>query len=149
MIEKAVGGVVFHKNKNGKILYLLLRYKRYWGFVRGQIEEDERVRETLKREAIEEANLVDLEILPGFKFDLNYFYKVGIKTISKYVVFFVCQTTAESADKVEISEEHYDFRWVSYGEAMKMLKHKSEKECLEQANDFVKDYLKQARLDKF
>lgn len=148
MIEKSVGGVIFFREGN-RIKYLLLKYKKYWGFVRGNIEKDERVLETLKREAIEEANITELEILPGFKADINYFYSIGNNAITKYVVFFVCETTPENASRVKISEEHYNFKWAYYGEAMKMLKHKSEKDILEKANKFVMDYIKQERIKKF
>ena len=42
-LKKAAGAVVFYKNPNGKIEYLLLKHSaRYWNFPKGGVEAGER-----------------------------------------------------------------------------------------------------------
>jgi 8-oxo-dGTP pyrophosphatase MutT (NUDIX family) len=140
-IEKSAGAVVF-KKEDDKIYYLLLRYqgtshrtdKDYWDLPKGHIEKGETLEETVKREVKEETGLKDVKIVPGFKETIKYFFKWEDKNILKFVTFF---TAEAETDKVEISDEHIGFEWLSYDQALSKVTFKNAKEILKKANDFI------------
>ncbi|MBI4709271.1 MAG: NUDIX domain-containing protein [Candidatus Portnoybacteria bacterium] len=146
--EKSAGAVVFYKEKDGQIKYLLLKHRAgHWNFPKGLIEKGEKLEETALREISEEAGLSDLTLIPGFKETIRFFFKVkydyqikerGLKmgeTVLKFVTFFL----AESKNKeVKISFEHEDFEWLSFNEAMEKLKgYKNGQEVLRKAREFL------------
>ena len=89
--EKSVGAIIFLKDKEVK--YLLLHYESgHWDYVKGHVEKGESEEETLLREAKEEAGLMDLKIIDGFKEKIKYFFKADGKLISKEVVFYLAET---------------------------------------------------------
>lgn len=75
-VKKSAGAVVFYRNPDGKIEYLLLKHsERYWNFPKGGIEEGESEISAAKREVEEEAGLKDITIVPGFKANEKYIYR--------------------------------------------------------------------------
>lgn len=132
--EKSCGAIIFHHKPDKSRTYLLLRYKNYWGFVKGNIEAGESKEQTAKREAKEEANL-DIHIMPNFKEDISYFYRFEGKPISKSVMFLLAEAKTQS---VRLSEEHSDFKWIGYEEAVQLVKFKNSKELLSKAEEFLK-----------
>jgi 8-oxo-dGTP pyrophosphatase MutT (NUDIX family) len=136
----------FFDLKDNQPLFLLLKYTNYWGFVKGMIEENERETETARREANEEANLSRIRFLEGFREVIRYFFKLDGKLISKEVIFLLGEVDEEQAEKVKVSFEHEGFKWLTFDDAMRLVKHKNERELLIKANEFLKSYLKQKRL---
>ncbi|MCD5396369.1 MAG: NUDIX domain-containing protein [Candidatus Pacebacteria bacterium] len=139
-IEKSAGAVVFYKGK--EIEYLLLHYpgstkkaKDYWDFPKGHIEEGESEIDTVKREVYEETGLKDIEILPGFKTFIKYFFQKEGKKIFKIVVFYLAEAKTK---KVKISPEHIEFLWLPFEEAIKKVAYKNAKEVLKKAHQFIK-----------
>ena len=143
--EKSAGAVIFYLKHNNP-LFLMLKYTNYWGFVKGKVEKNEQELETVRREAKEEANISELKFLKGFRQAIRYFFKSGKDTINKEVIFFLAEVSEEEAKKVKISFEHEDFKWLSFDEASKIIRHKNEKALLIVSKEFIDDYLKQARL---
>lgn len=131
-LEKSAGVIIFRKEK-GVLYYLLLR-ERYWGFSKGNIEKGEGLKETGRREVEEETGIKDIEFVPGFKEQIDYFYKKERKTIYKTVIFFLAETKTE---KVKLSFEHTDFEWLPYEKALDKLTFKNAKEVLEKANALI------------
>lgn len=79
-------------SKNGKREYLLLKYGwGHWGFVKGHVEEGEDEKQTVLREAEEEAgiNAEQLEFIPSFKEKISYFYTNEGKRVYKEVTYFL------------------------------------------------------------
>ena len=69
MEERSAGVILF--NKINEIEYLLLKYPSgHWDFVKGNIEEGEREKETVRRELFEETGINNLEIHQGFNLSL-------------------------------------------------------------------------------
>jgi len=147
-VEKSAGAVVFYREPDGKIKYLLLKHRAgHWKFPKGLIEKGEKLEETALRECQEETGLDELEFKSGFKETERYFFKVkydyqvkerGFKMgegILKFVTYFL----AESKDKnVKISFEHETYDWFDYGLALeKLKKSKSSQEILKKAHDFL------------
>ncbi len=135
--EKSVGAVIFHKEK-GKRKYLLLRYpssrEDYWDFSKGHIEKGESEEETLKREVREETGIEKVKIIPDFKEWIKYFFKLNNKGVFKIVTFYLVET--DEID-VKISEEHKDYIWVGFDEALNLLKYANAKKVIAMADNFL------------
>ncbi|OGZ19023.1 MAG: hypothetical protein A2175_01705 [Candidatus Nealsonbacteria bacterium RBG_13_42_11] len=139
-IEKSAGAVIFRKEDN-KPFFLLLHYpsdtkslKGYWDFPKGHIEKGEKELDTVKREVEEETGLKDIDFIERFKETIKYFFRWGGKNILKFVTFYLAETDKK---EVRISEEHTEFKWLPYEEAIERLSHKNAKEILRKANDFL------------
>ena len=145
--ETSAGAVIFRKEDN-QTLYLLLQYKtkaHHWDLVKGYIEENETEIETVKREVKEETGLQDIEIIDGFKEWIKYSFrdtynlKEGSKEkasfIFKIVTFYLAETKTQ---KVKISFEHAEYKWLPYEQALEQITFKKAKGVLEKANNFLK-----------
>lgn len=142
--EKSAGAIIF-RMENGVPHYLLLHYPAinrkggHWEFAKGHIEEGENYEQTVKREVEEETGLKDIEIIPGFKEHIKYFFrekrdKKDSGWIFKLVTFFVAQTKSKD---VKISAEHIGFDWLELDQAVKKTTYKNSKELLKKANEFI------------
>lgn len=144
-IKKSAGAIIFYKEKDNIIKYLLLQHnKNYWNFPKGTIEKGETEISAAKREVEEETGLKDTIIIPKFKVWEKYFYRAPKdyhekeqqgKAIFKIVIFYL----AEAKNKnVKISFEHQNYEWLTFEEAMERLKrYKNSKEILQKAKDFI------------
>ena len=144
LIERSAGVITFYMKNEP--YFLLLEYETYWGFVRGIIEKGEKVEETIKREAQEEANISNLKILEGFKEIQNWFYKLKGELVRKSAIYFLAEISEEEAKKVRISFEHKSFKFLKIDEALKIMRIENEKKMLEKAAKFIKEYKKQKTL---
>ncbi len=66
----SAGAVIFRRDRDGQLLFLLLYYGRnYWNFPKGKIEEGERATQAFLREVEEETGLKrnDLHLFSGFR----------------------------------------------------------------------------------
>ncbi len=112
-------GVVIYRMENGDPKYLILQHERgHWDFVKGNLEKNEKIRDTMIRETIEETGIQDLKFYDDFEKKISYFYRRSGKTVYKEVVFGLAETQTE---QVKISYEHVAYRWVNYKEALKTL----------------------------
>ena len=133
--ELSCGAIIFHIQDN-KPQYLLVKYPRYWGFVKGIVEPGEDEEKTAFREAFEEVGLTDLRFIQGFR-------KVAVKKfrspidnelIRKEFVFLIAQTRQWN---VRMSSEHEDFKWASFERALSLIKVRGVKKLLADANLFI------------
>ncbi len=131
--EKSCGTVAF--KKNGEIEYLLLHYgAEHWDFPKGNVEENEREKDTALRELEEETGINNAKFVGDFKEVINYYYRRGGATIYKEVVYFlVCVEDA----KVELSYEHSGYEWLNYEKAIKKLTFENSKNVLRKAHVFL------------
>lgn len=139
--EKSAGAIIFRRNK--EIKYLLLHYppigstspeEGHWGFPKGNIEEGEKIEETVRREVAEETGLTAIQLLPGFKEGFKYCYKLEGENIFKIVTFLLAETKTRG---VEVSSEHLGYEWLPYEQALERLTFQNAKDILKKANDFV------------
>lgn len=162
--EKSAGAIIF-REENGVKYYLLLHYpsqnngRGHWEFSKGHIEPGETEEQTVIREIFEETGINDLEIIPGFKEYIKYFFKKRVENRSplgpvkeiklgelkksqkpdwvfKLVVFFAAQTKTK---EIKLSGEHIGFAWLPIDEAIKKTTFKNSKELLKRADDFIKN----------
>lgn len=123
--------------KNGRIEFLLLKrseteiYPRLWQMVSGTIHKGENAYQTALREIKEETNLspVQFWVVPN----INSFYSPEKNYISLLPVF---AAKVKSNAKVEISNEHSDYRWVTKNSAKKLLAWDGQRKSV----DIISDY---------
>jgi 8-oxo-dGTP pyrophosphatase MutT (NUDIX family) len=146
-IEKSAGAVVFYKEKDGAIKYLLLKHTAdYWNFPKGLIEKGEKPEEAALREIKEETGLEELKLAFGFKETARFFFRVkynyqtakGFKagqTVLKFVTYFLAESKSK---EVKLSFEHQDYAWLNFKEAAsRFKKYKISQNILKKADNFV------------
>ena len=133
--ELSCGAIIF-KIHEKKPHYLLVKYPRYWGFVKGKVEPGEDEEKTAFREAFEEVGLTDLRFIPGFrKVAVKKFRSpIDNKLIRKEFVFLVAQTREWN---VRMSSEHEDFKWATFEKALSLIKPEGVKKLIADANLFI------------
>lgn len=145
--RRTAGAVIFHRDRMGKIEYLILRHKNYWNFPKGGVEAGETDLETARREIREETGLTQLNFIPGFRNTRNIFYRGGKSSrkpeqrgrlVYRRAVLFLAQSRSQ---RVKISSEHRGFAWLGFERAKRHLailgdNHK----VLIKADEFLKEY---------
>lgn len=145
--EKSAGAIVYYWDEKPYFLLLKNTLKTtYWEFSKGRIEENENAEETATREAEEETGLQDLQIVPGFKDSIRWFYRFQGELISKEAIYIILKARKEDKDKARKSEEHLEIAWLDFQEAREKMKIKSNREMLEKANKFIFEYEGQKQL---
>lgn len=139
--RKAVFSVVYAKNKD-KIEYLLLKRKKHWvgwEFTKGKIEPFELKRMAAKRETEEETGLKVLR-LKKFNVKGKYLYhkeladRPGVAGQTYHLFAAEVQKGRVKLDP----KEHNGHKWVSFKQALKMLKWPNQKKCLKIVNSWLK-----------
>jgi 8-oxo-dGTP pyrophosphatase MutT (NUDIX family) len=137
--ELSAGAVIFYQN--GGREYLLLQYEtkdKYWGFPKGMVERGikESPEDAAFREIREETGLTkeNLELVPGFREKIHYFYRDADTLISKDAVYFLIRSRSKT---VTLSKEHLAFEWLPFDRARERLTHKNHRRVLEKAETFL------------
>lgn len=130
--EKSCGAVVF-RNIGGMTRYLLIKNRRSsnWSFPKGHVEDGETLKQTAKREVLEETG-IHLEIFPGFMSKSQY----TIQNKIQKTVHIFAGTTKDEQTKIQ-QEEIEDYIWLPFDGAYKYLKFENDKSILKEANDFL------------
>lgn len=138
--QTVAGFVVCRKTEEGPKYLLLYRRGTYWNFPKGKFEEGENDLSAALRELREETGIreEDLKIVPGFKTQLRYNFRIGDERIYDTVVLYLAET--EKAEVVISPREHSGFAWVLFADGMKMVgaKYVGTKRVLKQAHDFIR-----------
>ena len=110
----------------------------FWQGLSGGVEDDEELIDTVKREVYEETgikvnNVIKLDTIssiPGINVNKNFNYKNNI-----YVVYEYAFGININDEDIKLSDEHEEYRWVNYEEAIKLLKYDSNKTALFELNE--------------
>jgi bis(5'-nucleosidyl)-tetraphosphatase len=132
LLEKSAGAVVVYRATQLEYLLIL---STYWEFPKGLVEVHESETEAAVREVREETGL-DVKLLPGFRQEINYFYRRGGNLIKKQVVYFLGEAASQ---EVQVSWEHHDAQWLTFEAALAELKYENAREVLKKANEFLTD----------
>lgn len=132
--EKSCGAIVY-RNIGGVTRYLLIKNRRSanWSFPKGHIEDGESLKQTAKREVLEETG-IHLDIFPGFMSKSQY----TIQNKIQKTVFIFVGTTKDEQTKIQ-HEEIEDYIWLPFDGAYKYLKFENDKAILKEARDFLID----------
>ncbi|MBI2667414.1 NUDIX domain-containing protein [Candidatus Woesearchaeota archaeon] len=149
MITEKSAGAIIYNLKNKKFLLLFRKanekYKESWDFPRGLVEEEDE-KSTVEREILEETGIEVMKFIPKFREIISFFYRKDNELIKKEIIYYLIETIEE---KVELSHEHNDFKWLEFEEAIKLLTHKSSKDILKKADEFLKENSKQKTLGDY
>lgn len=132
--------------KDDEPLYLLLKrapdviYAGSWRMVGGKIEPGEKAYETAIRELEEETGLKPLRMwsVPY----INSFYEASKDRVNIIPVFAV----QSNSDKVRLSREHAEFRWLPYDDALALLPWPAQQEGLRIVHAYI---VKQKTVSEF
>ncbi len=108
-------------------------YPGIWQMITGTIESHEHTKDTLIRELEEETGLKPSRIFSIPK--INTFYLAISDKICMSPVFL----TIVEGDKVNISDEHTEFKWASFEEASKLIHWPNQVESLELIKKYLDD----------
>lgn len=135
MPVRSAGVVLFRKGKKRE--YLLLKYPAgHWDFPKGIMEKGEKSQETALRELKEETGISKVEILPGFKETISFYYTWKEKRLLKFVVFYLAKTRQK---KVNLSFEHKGFVWLPYKDAVRKATFDNAKKVLTSAERWLNE----------
>ena len=138
MINETSAGIVLFKRINeSKIHFLLLHYPTgHWDFVKGKTEAGETNIQTALRETTEETGITDVSFVDGFEEWIKYRFSYLGEPVYKKVVFFLAET---HTDKIELSDEHIDYLWLEYKDALKKTTYENAKRVLRRAHALLLD----------
>ena len=133
---KQVDSYIYKMTKEGPIYLMLKRntgkhYEHLWQGVAGKIEKGETAWETVIRELKEETGKTPIKIFVADH--IASFYNAKDDIIQMVPIFGI---EVENEDIV-LSDEHCDFQWVIFDEAIKLLTWKGQNEGLKAVHDEV------------
>lgn len=137
--------VILYKQNKGKILYGIFYRNSHpvWQFISGGGEDNETPIETVVRE-VKEETLVNIDKEKINKLDSKSTIPVvnitGEYTWGKNVYVIPEYTFAIDAKgfDIKLSNEHREYKWVEYDEAMEKLRYDSNKNALWELNERLK-----------
>jgi bis(5'-nucleosidyl)-tetraphosphatase len=139
-MKKQVSGgiVIYHKEGDGLVEYLLLQYGAgHWDFPKGKLEIGETKDQAARRELTEETGLQDVFIQEGFEESLSYvFNDFRGNPVEKTVHFFVGEVPYKGP--IVLSREHQAYVWEPYTKALEHLTYQNAKNVLIKAHEFLK-----------
>ena len=129
-----VEAIIFRKNGN-KTEYLLLKRvpekNGFWQPVTGGLEEGETRTEALFREIKEETGIKNpIRLIEGL-----YYFEFSDPNLNQEYVYGVEVSPTE--ELVIDGEEHSEYRWCSFREALQLLSWKENKEALKKLNTIL------------
>ena len=139
--EYSFGVIPVYKQEDGKYLFLLIQGLNSddWFFPKGHIEDGETEIEAASRELMEEAGIKDIDIKTDVSFLENYkFYvlrennsEITDKTVKLFLGF------AQNKDAYIQKSEVKDYKWVTFEEALELIKHEEGDRILKEVNDYL------------
>ena len=134
METETSAGIVVYNEEEGERKYLILHYsEKHWDLPKGHIEPGETLKQTAKRETLEETGLT-VEPQEGFEEIIVYNYTRNGNLMEKTVHFFTGKT---KETKVIISHEHIGYEWLNYDDAIEKVTYKTAKNVLRKAHEFL------------
>lgn len=133
--------LVFLYRYRNKIIEYCIFYRKKQKFYQGLsggVEDDEELVDTVKREVYEETGikinkiikLDTISSIPGVNVNKNFNYVNNI-----YVLYEYSFGALVNNEDIELSVEHQEYRWVTYDEAINLLKYDSNKTALFELNE--------------
>lgn len=134
--------IVVYSGKNNKTEYLILKRKLHWKgweFPKGGVKPLEPKRNAVIRETKEETGLKILKIK---KFNVSGKYKYEKKLPDREGIIgqnYFLYAVEVKKEKVKIDKiEHSDYKWLTFGEAVKKLSWSNQKKCLRIVNGWLR-----------
>lgn len=135
IISNLIEAHIFRESENG-IEFLLLKrsedqhYPGLWQMVTGKIKEGEKAFQTALREIKEETELVPIQLWVAPT--VNSFYEPRDEFICLIPVF----AARVKSNKVKISSEHTEYKWVNKQTAQKLLAWEGQRKAVQIIEDY-------------
>ena len=133
--------IILYRVKNEKIEYCIFKRRdlQVWQFVAGGAEDfDKDIIESAKRELFEETSITDIELekleittkIPVVNVVKDFMWGKDVFYSEEYS--FAVNITNK---KIQLSNEHTEYKWVDYKEAKSLLRYDSNKSALWEINE--------------
>ena len=135
---------ILYKRENDKILYGMFYRNSHpiWQFISGGGENNEEPLETVIREIKEETSLVvekaqikqldSKTTIPVLNITGEYTWGTNVYVVPEYS--YAVEIEGENSN-IQLSNEHKEYKWVEYDEAVEKLKYDSNKTALWELNE--------------
>ena len=135
---------ILYKRENDKILYGIFYRNSHpiWQFISGGGENNEKPLETVIREIKEETSLVvekaqikqldSKTTIPVLNITGEYTWGTNVYVVPEYS--YAVEIEGENSN-IQLSNEHKEYKWVEYDEAVEKLKNDSNKTALWELNE--------------
>lgn len=135
---------ILYKRENDKILYGIFYRNSHpiWQFISGGGENNEKPLETVIREIKEETSLVvekaqikqldSKTTIPVLNITGEYTWGTNVYVVTEYS--YAVEIEGENSN-IQLSNEHKEYKWVEYDEAVEKLKYDSNKTALWELNE--------------
>jgi len=131
MYDEVSAGAVVYYDGEGEEEYLLLHYPSgHFDFPKGNLEPGEAPEAAALREVKEETGL-DVELVEGFREEVEYVYYRGGRRVRKKVIFFLAKARTK---EVKLSWEHVGYAWLPFDRALARLTYDSSRRVLAKAH---------------
>ncbi len=131
-----IQSIIYRINNQQPEVLLLKRSKErgnFWNVVNGTLELDESVKGCRERELFEEAGIKDVL---DWSDEINRF---SFKHQNYIIVVLIYAAKVKENQKVIINNEHTEYKWLKFSEAIKMVKFDDDKKglqiCLQKLNN--------------
>lgn len=133
---KQIDSYIYRNTENGPVYLMLKRspgkyYEHLWQGVAGKIEKGETAVQTVVRELKEETGKEPTKIFVADH--IASFYNAKYDQIFMVPIFGI----EVEGSEVQLSEEHSEYKWVSFEEALNLLTWKGQKEGLRTVHEEV------------
>lgn len=116
--------IVYRKKNNNLEVLLLKRSPErggFWNAVNGTMEDRETIEECRKRELFEEAGIE--KVLKISEEIYRFSFSCGEKDIT--VIVFAAEVSGDQ--EIVINNEHVEYKWVGFEDALRILKYEDDK----------------------
>lgn len=115
--EPTAGGIVFRRNKEGRVEILLIQdAKDRWTIPKGHIEEGETAQQTARREIGEEAGLHNVDML-GWLGKIHFRYRRVDRLVLMTTQIYLVRAKGDT-DSIKKEEWMNGIKWFSFHEAL-------------------------------
>ena len=137
MKKEISAGIILYNNKHDERQFLVLKYPGgHWDFVKGKMEKLEDTQQTAIRETNEETGITDIKFIDGFKEEISYTFFINNEEINKKVIFYLAKT---NSTQIQISDEHLNFVWLNFKDAIDKITYQNAKIILTKANNLLQN----------
>ncbi len=137
IIEKLAGFIVFSINQENILEYLVLhKFKGFYEFPKGHVDEGEDLLTAAFRELEEETGLNQVKQIPNFHSKSTYTFNRGKILVETSMTLFLCQTQQK---EIKLSREHNQSRWLPFEQAIKQLTFDNTRDALQKAKQFLEN----------
>jgi 8-oxo-dGTP pyrophosphatase MutT (NUDIX family) len=135
--EVSAGGIVFRRQEDGVIRYLLIKDSYgNWGFPKGHLEEAESPADAALRETAEETGLGDLQPRGPIRI-IDWHFRFRGRFIHKFCHFFLFESPSDEPVPQK-TEGITACRWCTLEEALEDLSYDNARGVLRRAGDMAR-----------